>query len=70
MYIYMYIYMHICIHMYIYIYIYIYIYVYIHVYISIHVPPTPVGLSFQANEVIVLPLAFIASLFIYELRSR
>ena len=32
--------------------------------------PTPVGLSSLANEVIVLPLAFIASLFIYELRSR
>ena len=31
--------------------------------------PTPVGLSSLANEVIVLPLAFIASLFIYELRS-
>ena len=32
--------------------------------------PTLVGLSSLANEVIVLPLAFIASLFIYELRSR
>ena len=32
--------------------------------------PTPVGLSYLANEVIVLPLAFIANLFIYELRSR
>ena len=40
---------------------YIYIYIY---------SPTPVGLSSPANEVIVLPLAFIASLFIYELRSR
>ena len=27
--------------------------------------PAPVGLSSQANEVIVLPLAFIASLFIH-----
>ena len=32
--------------------------------------PIPVGFSSPANEVIVLPLAFIASLFIYELRSR
>ena len=32
--------------------------------------PTPVGLSSLANEVIVLPLVFIASLFMYELRSR
>ena len=32
--------------------------------------PTPVGLSSPANEVIVLPLVFVASLFIYELRSR
>ena len=32
--------------------------------------PTHVGLSSLANEVIVLPLAFIASLFLYELRSR
>ena len=40
-------------------------------YISIYIySPTPVGLSSPANEVIVLPLAFIASLFIYEWRSR
>ena len=32
--------------------------------------PTLVRLNSLANEVIVLPLAFIASLFIYELRSR
>ena len=32
--------------------------------------PTPVGLSSLANEVIVLALAFITSLFIYELRSQ
>ena len=32
--------------------------------------PTPVGLSSLADEVIALPLAFIVSLFIYELRSR
>ena len=32
--------------------------------------PTPVGLSSPVNEVIVLPLAFIANLFIHELRSR
>ena len=31
---------------------------------------SPVGLSSLVNEVIELPLAFIASLFIYELRSR
>ena len=40
---------------------YIYIYIY---------SPTPVGLSSLANEVIVLPLAFIARLFIYDLSSR
>ena len=32
--------------------------------------PIHVGLSSPAKEVIVLPLPFIASLFIYELRSR
>ena len=48
-----------------YTYIYLYIYIYIYTY-----SPTPVGLSSLPNEVIVLPLAFIASLFIYELRSR
>ena len=32
--------------------------------------PTPVGLSSLANEVIALPVAFIARLFIYKLRSR
>ena len=32
--------------------------------------PTLVGLSSLANEAIVLPLAYIASLFIYELKSR
>ena len=32
--------------------------------------PAPVGLSSLANEVIVLPLASIASLFVFELRSR
>ena len=41
-------------------YLYIYIYIYIYIY-----SPTPVGLSSLANEVIVLLLAFIASLFIY-----
>ena len=40
------------------------------IYIYIYYSPTPEGLSSPANEVIVLPLAFIASLFIYELRSR
>ena len=39
------------------------------VYIYIYCP-TPVGLSSLANEVIVLPLAFIASHFVYESRSR
>ena len=58
------------IHVYIYIYIYIYtIYIYMRDYRDIY-SPTPVGLSSLANEVIVLPLAFIASLFLYELRSR
>ena len=46
---------------------YIYIFTWINIYIY---SPTPVGLSSPANEVIVLPLAFIASLFIYEVRSR
>ena len=45
------------------------IYIYVDDYVDIY-SPTPVGLSSPANEVIVLPLAFIASLFIYELRSR
>ena len=35
-----------------------------HIYIYIY-SPTPVGLSSLANEVIALPLAFIARLFIY-----
>ena len=43
------------------------LYIYILPYIY---SPTPLGLSSLANEVIVLPLAFIASLFIYELWSR
>ena len=60
---YIYIYMIIG-HIYIYDYtIYIYIYIYIY-------SPTPGGLSSLANEVIALPLAFIARLFIYELSSR
>ena len=42
-----------------------FIYIYIYIY-----SPTTVGLSSLANEVIALLLAFIASLFIYELRSR
>ena len=61
----------------VYIYTYIYIYIYIErereieIHIEIYIySPTPVELSSPANEVIVLPLAFIASLFIYELRSR
>ena len=57
---------------YIHIYIHIYIYIYIYIYIERErerYSPTPVGLSSLANEVILLPLAFIASLFIYELRS-
>ena len=40
---------------------YIYIYIY---------SPTPVMLSSLGNEVIALPLAFIARLFIYELSTR
>ena len=43
---------------------YIYIYIYIHI-----LPPPPVGLNSLANEVIALPLAFIARFFIYELSS-
>ena len=43
---------------------------YIYIYIYIYILPYPVGLSSLANEVIVLPLAFIARLFIYELSSR
>ena len=44
----------------------IYIYTYIHIYIEREIySPTSVGLSSLANEVIVLPLPFIASLFIY-----
>ena len=43
---------------------YIYIYIYVDDYRDIY-SPALVGLSSQANEVIVLPLAFIASLFIH-----
>ena len=79
--IYIYIYKHMCIYIYkhihtsIYMYRYIYIYIYtIYTYIYIDYrdiySPTIVGLSSLENEVIVLPLAFTASLFIYELRSR
>ena len=32
--------------------------------------PLPHRIEFSGEEVIVLPLAFIASLFVYELRSR
>ena len=38
--------------------------------IEIYILPYPVGLSSLAKEVIVLPLASIASLFVVELRSR
>ena len=53
-----------------YIYIYIYIYIYDLLVNSLQVTlyiysPTPLGLSSLANEVITLPLAFIARLFIY-----
>ena len=65
--------------MYIYIYIlYIYVCVCVCVCVDVYIyvddytyicSPIPVGLSSLVNEVIVLPLAFIARLFIYELSS-
>ena len=41
-----------------------------YIYNTKYILPYPLGLSSLANEVIVLPLAYISSLFIYELRSR
>ena len=38
--------------------------------IEIYILPYPCGVEFSGEEVIVLPLAFIASLFVIELRSR
>ena len=43
----------------------IYIYIYIYIY-----SPTPRRVEFLGEEVIMLPLAYIASLIIYELSSR
>ena len=65
-----------CVFIYIYIYIYIYMYVYVCLFPFVYIyresdrdrdiySPTPVGLSSPANEVIVMPLAFITSLFVY-----
>ena len=54
--------------MHIYIYIYIYTCIHIHKYIYMNTniySPVPVGLSSPVNEVIVLLLAFITSLFIH-----
>ena len=42
----------------------------IYIYIYIYILPYPSKVEFSGEEVIVLPLAYIASLFIYELRSR
>ena len=50
--------------------IYIYIYIYPYVYIYIYILPYPRRVEFSGEEVIVLPLAFMASLFVDELRSR
>ena len=44
--------------------------IYIYIYIYIYILPYPRTVEFSGEEVIVLPLAYIASLFIYELRSR
>ena len=41
-----------------------------YIYIYIYILPYPRKVEFSGEEVIVLPLAFIASLFIHELRSR
>ena len=38
--------------------------------ISLYILPYTRSVEFSGEEVIVLPLAFIASLFIYELRSQ
>ena len=38
--------------------------------IEIYILPYPRGVEFSGEEVIVLPLAFMASLFVDELRSR
>ena len=43
---------------------YIYIYIYIYMTIEIYILPYPRGVEFSGKEVIVLPLAIIASLFI------
>ena len=43
---------------------------YIYIYIYIYILPYPRGVEFSGKEVIVLPLAFMASLFVDELRSR
>ena len=47
------------------------IYIYIYMWMTIEIyTPLPRRVEFSGEEVIVLPLAFIASLFIDELRSR
>ena len=38
--------------------------------IEIYILPYPRRVKFSSEEVIMLPLAFIASLFVFELRSR
>ena len=53
-----------------YIYIFIYSFIYTILYIQyVYVPPTPVGLSSLANEVIALPLAYMQGSS-YELSPR
>ena len=44
--------------------------VYIYIYIYIYKLPYPRGVEFSGEEVIMLPLASIVSLFVDELRSR
>ena len=41
-----------------------------HICLCVCVLPYPCGVEFSGEEVIVLPLASIASLFVVELRSR
>ena len=41
-----------------------------HTHIYIYILPNPRGVEFSGEEVIVLPLALIANLFVDELRSR
>ena len=48
----------------------VYIYIYIYIEREREILSYPRRIEFSGEEVIVLPLAFIASLFVYELRSR